>query len=292
VVKVAERGFYKGSGRFSPDGRRLVISMGDPQADLWVMDLDRGTRTRITFGGATHMAPSWSPDGQRVVYVQQNGTSVATGTSLRARAANGAGQEEILMEGDPDGVSRTLLAPQFSSDGRYLVHIEQNGPTGAGVWALPLTDEKGGDKKAFPIVQAQSPQSRIIQARLSPDSRWLAYSSTESGREEVYVTPFPAGQGKWQVSQDGGTFPVWRGDSKEILFSQPDGSLYAALVNTKNNEFELEPPRKLFQVNYTAPLGDPYDVSPDGRRIIFATYPEGAPTPLVLITNWMADLKK
>jgi len=285
--KVAERAFYKGSGRISPDGKHLAISMGDPQADIWVLDLARGARTRLTFGGATHLEPSWSADGQKVAYTRQNGTTVMTGTSLRARLANGGGQEEILMETDP-GTPLTLLSPQWSPDGRYLVHMEQSGPSGAGVWALPLT----GDKKPFPVVQAQSPQARIVQYRLSPDGRWLAYSSTESGREEVYVTHFPSGQGRWQVSQNGGTFPAWRGDSKEIWYVATDLVLHAAGVNSRSNEFELEPSQSMFLVNYVAPVGTPYDVSPDGQRIIFSTFPEGVPTPLVLVTNWTGELKK
>ena len=286
--RVGERAFYKGSGRFSPDGKRLAVSMGDPQADIWVFDLTRGSRTRLTFGGATHLGPSWSADGQRVAYLRQSGATLMMGTSLRARLANGGGQEEVLMEGDLSGVARTLLSPEWSPDGGYLLHMAQSGPTNAGVWALPMT----GGKKAFAIVQPPSPQARIVQFRLSPDGRWLAYSSTESGREEVYVTHFPSGAGRWQVSQSGGTFPSWRGDSKEIYFIGLDGSLHAATVNTKSEEFELDPLRALFQVNYIAPVGTPYDVTPDGQRFVFATYPESVSMPLVLVANWTADLKK
>jgi serine/threonine protein kinase/Tol biopolymer transport system component len=291
--KVAERAFYKGSGRLSPDGKRLAVSMGDPQADIWVFDLARGSRTRLTFGGATHQMPSWSPDGRRVIYARQSGATVVVGNSLRARLASGGGQEEVLMERDTSAAPVTLLAPQWSPDGRYIVHMEQSGPTGAGVWALPVAGEtKTGEKKPIPIVQSPSPQARIIQFRLSSDGRWLAYSSTESGREEVYVTHFPSGAGKWQVSQTGGTFPVWRADSKEIYFIGTDGSMHAAGVNAKSEEFELNPVRALFQTSYLAPMGNPYDVSPDGQRFVFTTLPESAPTPLVLVTNWTADLKK
>jgi eukaryotic-like serine/threonine-protein kinase len=288
IGKIGERSFYKGSGRLSPDGKRLAVSMGDPQADIWVFDLARGSRTRLTFGGATHLMPSWSADGQRVVYVRQSGATVVEGTSLRARLASGGGQEEVLMDRDPSGETQSLLAPQWSPDGRYILHTEQSGPTGAGVWALPTT----GDKKPIPIVQPPSQQARIIQFRLSTDGRWLAYSSTESGREEVYVTHFPSGAGKWQVSQTGGTFPIWRGDSKEIYFIGTDGSVHSAAVNAKSEEFELDPVRTLFQVSYIAPVGNPYDVSPDGQRFIFTTLPESVSTPLVLVTNWTADLKK
>jgi serine/threonine protein kinase/Tol biopolymer transport system component len=285
--KVGERGAYKGSGRISPDGKRLAVSVGDPEADIWVYDLARGTRTRLTFGGGTHLMPSWSPDGQRVVYVTQTGPTLAAGTSLRMRLANGGGQEEILLNGDPNG-GGSVQSPQFSPDGRYLVHVEQTGPADAAFWALPLT----GDKKSFPIVKPPSPQARLISFRLSPDGRWLAYSSTESGREEVYVTHFPNGQGRWQVSQSGATSPAWRADSKEIWFIGPDSSLHGASVNGKSEEFELAPEHTLFQVAYVAPLGDPYDITPDGQRVIMTSLPESAPTPMVLVTNWTSDMKK
>jgi Tol biopolymer transport system component len=286
--RIAERGFYKGSGQISPDGKRIAVSMGDPQADIWVFDLTRGSRTRLTFGGATHLMPSWSADGQRVVYLRQSGATIMAGTSLRARLASGGGQEEVLMERDPSALPVTLLSPQWSPDGKYLIHVEQSGPSDAAIWALPTT----GDKKPFAIVKPPSPQARIVQFRLSPDGRWLAYSSTESGREEIYVTRFPSGAGKWQVSQNGGTFPAWRQDGKEIFFIGLAGGLQSATVNTKSDELEVDPVHVLFQVNYVAPVGHPYDVNPDGQRFVFTTLPESISTPLVLVTNWTADLKK
>ncbi|MFZ0816814.1 MAG: hypothetical protein WAM78_14915, partial [Candidatus Sulfotelmatobacter sp.] len=286
--KIAERAFYKGSGQVSPDGKRIAVSMGDPQADIWVFDLERGSKTRLTFGGATHLMPSWSADGQRVVYVQQTGATIVAGTSLRARPASGGGQEEVLMDRDPSSMPVTLLSPQWSADGKYLLHIEQSGPNNAGIWALPTT----GDKNPFAIVKPPSPQARIVTYRLSPDGRWLAYSSTESGREEVYVTQFPSGNGKWQVSQTGGTFPSWRRDGKEIFFIGLAGAIQAAAVRTKGDQFELDPVHTLFQVSYVAPVGNPYDVAPDGQRFVFTTLPEGVSTPLVLVTNWNAELKK
>jgi serine/threonine protein kinase/Tol biopolymer transport system component len=286
INPVGERTAYKGSGRVSPDGKRIAVSMGDPEADIWVFDLARGTRTRLTFGGGTHHMPSWSADGQRIVYVKQNGNTVFSGTSLRSRLANGGGQEETLMESAPD--QQTLLMPQWSSDSRYLLHMEQHGPTGAAVWALPLT----GDKKPFLLAKAQSPLGRIIQYRLSPDDRWLAYTSTDSGREEVYVTHFPGGEGRWQISQNGGTFPAWRGDSKEIYFVGLDGAIHAASVNPKKDEFELDQVRPLFRVTYTAPSGNAFDNAPDGQHFIITELPQGVPTPLVLVSNWLSDLKK
>ena len=286
IRPVGERTFFKGSGRISPDGKHLAAAMGDPEADIWLFDLERGTRTRLTFGGGTHVMPSWSADGRRIVYVRQNGNTVFSGTSLRSRMANGGGQEEILMESAPAG--ETLLMPQLSSDSRYLLHMEQSGPTGAAVWALPLT----GDKKPIVLAKAQSPLGRIIQYRLSPDDRWLAYTSTDSGREEVYVTHFPSGEGRWQISQTGGTFPGWRGDSKEIYFVGLDGWLHAASVNPQKDEFELDQVRPLFRVSYTAPIGNAYDNAPDGQHFVVTELPQGIPTPLVLVSNWLSELKK
>jgi eukaryotic-like serine/threonine-protein kinase len=286
INPVGERAFFKGSGRISPDGKRLAVAMGDPEADIWIFDLARGTRTRLTFGGGTHLMPSWSADGQRIVYVKQNGNTVFSGTSLRSRLANGGGQEEILMESPPD--QQSLMMPQLSSNSLYLLHVQQLGPTGAAVWALPLT----GEKKPFVLAKAQSPQGRIIQFRLSPDDRWLAYSSTDSGREEVYVTHFPSGEGRWQISQSGGTFPCWRGDSKEIYFVGLDGAVHAASVNPQKDEFELDQVRPLFRVNYTAPIGNAFDNAPDGQHFVVTELPQGVRTPLVLVSNWLSDLKK
>ncbi|HEY8670165.1 MAG TPA: hypothetical protein VIL63_04950, partial [Terriglobales bacterium] len=133
---------------------------------------------------------------------------------------------------------------------------------------------------------------RIVQYRLSPDGRWLAYSSTDSGREEVYVTHFPSGSGRWQVSQSGGTFPDWRGDSREIYFIGMDGAVHAASVNPKSDEFELDSVRALFPVPFTSPVGNAYDVAADGQHFVFVTYPENISTPLVMVTNWTEDLKK
>ena len=286
--KVGERTFYKGAGRLSPDGKRLAVSMGDPQADIWVMDLANRARTRLTFGGATHLEPSWSADGQRVVYTRQNGSSVVSGTSIRARLANGGGQEEILLENHAAGEPVTFFSPQLSPDGKYLVHTEQQGPNVTGIYATPLT----GEKKPITVVKPASDLTRIVQYRLSPDGKWLAYSSTESGREEVYVTHFPSGEGRWQVSQNGGTFPVWRADSKEIWYLGSDSVLYAGEVSVNGGEFELAPVHPMFQVTYTSPVGTPFDVSPDGQKVVLSAFPESVPTPMVLVTNWTGEVKK
>jgi eukaryotic-like serine/threonine-protein kinase len=288
IGKVAERAAYKGAGELSPDGKRLAVAMGDPQADIWVIDLARGSRTRLTFGGATHLSPSWSADGQRVLYEKHSGATVMAGTSLSSRLASGGGQEEVLRAWDPSATPLTLLSPQLSFDGRYLLSLEQSGPSGGTLSAMPTT----GDKKPFVVVRPQSPQAKIVTYRLSPDARWLAYSSTDSGREEIYVTHFPSGAGRWQVSQNGGSWPAWRRDGKEIYFLGLDGFFHAASVNPKSEELELDQVQALFQLTSVAAVGTPYDAAADGQRFVLEASPESVVTPLVLVTNWTADLKK
>jgi Tol biopolymer transport system component len=221
------------------------------------------------------------------------GAAVQQGNSVRARLANGAGQEEVLLDRDPSDPRATFIVPQWSPDGRYLLYLKQSGPAGAAIWALPTF----GDKKPFLVVQPQSPQSKVVQFVLSPDGHWLAYSSDESGHEEIYVThfpSFPSGPGRWQISQSGATYPVWRGDSKEIWFVASDGFFHAVTVNSNPNseEFVSDPPRTLFQYTSTASVGSPYDLAPDGQHLVVTMLPGGAATPLVLVSNWTADLPK
>ena len=282
--KVGDRGFYKGAGRLSPDGKRLAVAMGDPQADIWILDPASRSKTRLTFGGGTHLQPSWSADGQRVVYVRQNGATVVSGSTIRIRLASGGGQEETIpTPNDP----ATLLSPQFTPDGKSLVYTSQKGPSEIGIWTISL--ENG---KASVVLPPPAPPARIVQERLSPDGKWLAYSSTESGREEVYVTHYPSGQGRWQVSQNGGTFPSWSADGNEIWFVATDLQFQAATVNRKNPEFEITPLRPMFSLTYTSPLGTPFDLNPDGQKILTTALPVDAPTPIVLVSNWTNDAKK
>ena len=278
---------YKGI-RLSPDGKRLVVAVGDPLIDIWVLDLARGTRTRLTFDAATHIEPSWSADGQKVAFMVQNGPTITAGSTLHAKLANGGGQDELLLAPDDSAVPTTLMWPQWSADGRYLAYQQQSGPTGASVWAMPLT----GNRKPFPVVKAESAQGAVTYYRLSPDGHWLAYSARDSGREEVYVTSFPSGAGRWQVSSDGGIFPVWRGDGKEIFFIGYDAQLHATETNPGRDEFAVGRTQALFAVRYVNPFFAPYDASPDGQRFLVAFPLTTQSSPLALVSDWKAELKK
>jgi eukaryotic-like serine/threonine-protein kinase len=284
---VAERSSYKG-GQLSPDGKRLVLSLGDPSTNIWVFDLERGTRTRLTFDGASHRMASWSADGERVVFNSQVGATVMSGSTLHAKPTNGGGQDELLLaRKDAKGSPASLFWPQWSRDGRYLVYLEQSGPTGAAIWAVPTS----GEAKPFAVVKPESPSGKVVHVRLSPDGHWLAYSAMDGNREEVYVTSFPEGNGRWQISREGGTFPVWRRDGKEIYYlAISDSNLYAAQVSTQGNRVEVGSSQPLFLVRNTFSQGEPFDVSPDGKRFLVFAQPEGSSSPMMLVLNWATEL--
>ena len=278
-----ERAAYRGMS-ISPDGKRLAVSVGDPTPDIWVVDLARGLRTRVTFDAASHYMPSWSSDGQRIIFTTQTGRAFGIGSTLHAKLANGLGQDELVLK--PDSPGQSLNWPQFSPDGKYVVYEQASGPTGATVWAMTLD----GDRKRSLLIQPQSPQSRVVYFRLSRDGKWLAYSSTDSGREEIYVTSFPSGAGRWQVSRNGGTFPVWRADSKELYYMANDWTLMAAEVAVRTPEFEVQNTRSLFRISDTVPAGSTLDVTPDGQRFVVAAPPSTESVPLTLVLNWTADV--
>ncbi|MGC2193337.1 MAG: protein kinase [Terriglobales bacterium] len=285
---VAERAGYRG-GALSPDGKRLAISMGNPKSDIWVFDLQHGARTRLTFDDATHVMPSWSADGQRVAYMSQFGATTMAGTNLHARLASGGGQDEVLLSRkDAEGNPVTLTWPQWSPDGRYLLYMEQSGPTGSSLWAVPTT----GEAKPQLLVKPESPTGKLTFFRISPDGRWLAYSGNDGGREEIYVTAFPNSNGRWQISREGGTFPVWRHDGKEIYYLGLDAHLLAVSVNTRAGQFEVDKAQQLFEVRNVFALGSPFDVTPDGQRFLVLTQPEVSALPMMLVLNWTTDLNK
>jgi serine/threonine protein kinase len=276
---------YKGM-RLSPDGKRLALAAGDPLVDIWVWDLAHGTRMRLTFDPATHIMPSWSLDGRTVAYVAQG--SSFTGSDLHSKAANGSGQDELLLPAEFGIGGRSLLWPEWSSDKKYLVYQEQAGPVGGAIWAMPLA----GDRKPFPVVRLVSPQGSVTNHRVSPDSRWIAYSARESSREEVYITSFPSGKGRWQISSEGGTFPVWRGDGKELYFVGDDGQLRAVEIKASAGEISVGHSQVLFPLRNVNALFAPFDVTADGQRFLVGMPLNTQSEPLLLVSDWTAALKK
>ncbi len=271
--------------RLSPSGKFLVEAVtAGPQSrasDLWIEDLARGIRTRFTFDPWGHEYPVWSPDETKIAF-----SSERTGVfDIFVKPAIGTGAEQVLVEdSDPKYVN------DWSRDGRYIAYMRlERGKTGWDIWILPLS----GDKKPFPFLASPFNET---DAAFSPDGKWLAYTSDESARNQVYVVPFPQGNGKWQISSNGGHAPRWRQDGKELYYHTPDRKLMAVAMEVKNGSPVIGDPRFLFLVNTPAGTGSQgfgYDVTADGKK--FAVLTEGSKfgtEPLTLMTNWTADLKK
>jgi serine/threonine protein kinase/Tol biopolymer transport system component len=265
----------------SPDGKRLALVAGEPLFELWVVDLERGSRSRLTFDEGTVGDPSWTPDGKSLIYAvttPQGGGNF----DIRSKSASGAGPERTLSD-----VPHAYEFPGISPDSKFLTYIWGAGQKNQSLWAVPLT----GDRKAFTVLTPPAPQSSILYYRISPDGRWVAYVSNETGRNEVYIAPFPAGEGKWQISNIGAAFPVWRGDGKELFFKSLTEEFYATSIAERGAELEIGAPKLLFKMNVYG-VGIPYDVSADGQRFLVNKAEEENAAPLYLVLNWLAGMKK
>jgi serine/threonine protein kinase len=267
----------------SPDGNRLAVMIfagSQGIGDIWVFDLKRGTSTRLTFGEITHVNPAWSSDGKTVFYA-----SNPKGIShIYSKSADGSGPERAVLE-----TNDTVEVPaRASSDGRYLVYYRRENKNDATfhIWALPLF----GDGKPFPVVQTAFDENA---AAVSPDAKWMAYQTNESGRREIYITAFPAGGAKWQVSTNGGISPRWRRDGKELFFLDPADKMVAVDVNASGSAVRLGVPHDLFQTAAIQREYGPFDVTADGKRFLInsGNLKEGSDL-FTLVLNWPAELKK
>lgn len=264
----------------SPDGKHATASVFDRDArryDLWVYDLTRNRRNRFTFDPGNAYEGVWSHDGGQIIF-----SSARKGHfDLYRKLASGTGAEELL---DADGLDKSPTS--WSPDGKFVMYYATGDPkTAYDIWVLPLE----GDRKAFPFLRTESNE---LFGQFSPDGKWVAYTSDESGHREIYVTPFPGAGGKRQVSVAGGQASHWRADGKELYYIAPDNRLMAAEVSMKGAEVEVGAVRPLFGPMPTG-LGYQHDVSPDGQRFLVVTPNEqGAPEPLTLVQNWTAALKK
>ena len=266
----------------SPDEKRIVYSArraggpGQLLLDLWMLDLARGVRSRFTFRNSVVLDAIWSPDGRRIVLTTLN--------SLYLKQANGAGKEELLVDGLINAVPH-----DWSPDGKTIVYSQQSPKTGEDLWLLPVE----GERKPVPYLQTAFNEMR---AQFSPDGKWMAYISDKSGQPQVYVQAIPADGAEFQVSTAGGVQPRWRHDGKELFYLSADGKLMAVPVKT-GASFEITgAAQPLFEMQETAfELPGPLKYQPtiDGRRfLVIAPVGSSEAPPITVVLNWQAGLKK
>jgi len=257
----------------SPDGKRIAIRRSDgANLDVWMIDLTRGVTTRFTFDDTPDGNPIWSPDGTQIAYVG--------GQGLVVKAANGLGATRVVVPADP-----TMLPMDWSRDGRILYQASRSGPTGLDLWTVAAD----GSGKPEPLIQSPFNDER---GRFSPDGRWLAYQSNESGRAEVYVTSLRGAAGKWQISMAGGTEPCWSRDGRELYFLSSDFQLMRVPF-TADEAFHPGTPEPMFRVTVESGLRrNVYDVSPDGSRFLFLLSVGERSTPFTIVQNWKPAARK
>jgi serine/threonine protein kinase/Tol biopolymer transport system component len=246
--------------RFSPDGGRLALGIETKGLDIYVYDFQSDVLTRLTFTGQLSYNPVWTPDGKHIAFQTVSGNDHA----LMWIRSDGAGGAQELLEG------KSLLVPRsFSPDGKFLAYhsgLQNN----SDLWVLPLdTANPDRPKPGTPEVIVGTPANEK-QPAISPDGRWVAYSSDETGIDEIYVRPFHGTSGgKWQVSSGGGNIPGWSRDGKKLFFENMDGRIMLAGYEEKGQSFAASKPRSWMDHQLVSPTGDPnFDISPDGKMIV------------------------
>ncbi|HZR22578.1 MAG TPA: protein kinase [Vicinamibacterales bacterium] len=265
----------------SPDDRHIAVTLpsasGDDR-DIWIVDSQRGTTSRLTFDPGLDVQAVWSPDGTRIAYEStRDGRPV-----IRLKNAAGTSTSEVLVQGDA-----LLYQPSdWSRDGRFLLYRQSVPGTSSDVWVQPLF----GDRKPFAFVRTEATEYGAV---FSPDGRWVAYQSNETSTTEVYVQPFPPTGAKYQVSRNGGSQPEWRHDGKELFFRAPQG-LMAVPVDGAATQFEAGIPHVLFATNMVGSItGRAYAVANNGERfLVVSSADRSVVKPITVLVNWLSAIQK
>jgi Tol biopolymer transport system component len=264
------------SPRLSPDGRRIAVAIDEQQMHVWVYDVARQAMSRLTFEGSINNNPVWTPDGQRITYVSTGRPDAGLFSQLAdgSRAA-----ERLCCDQGSLGLS------SWSPDGQVLIAGGAGGGGDLYVYRLGERDTQ---------ILARTPFGEG-GPMFSPDGRWVAYASNESGRSEIYVQMYPGPGGKWQISTDGGIEPMWNRNGRELFFR--NGNRMMAVAITAQPEFAAGRPTVLFEGQYEATLvsNANYDVTPDGQRFLMLKATgaqEDAPTQINVVLNWFEELKR
>ena len=268
--------------RLSPDGERLAVTIDDATGrGVWVLELSRGTLTRLTFEGG-NSRPIWSPDGERIIFSSNRVGD--TFSNIFSKPADASGTAEQLTTG------AHRIPTSASSDGKTIVFRQGSATTNRDIGMVRLEGERE------PEMLLQTPSDEHT-GMLSPDDRWLAYVSNESGRQEIYVRPFPGPGGKWPISTEGGTEPMWSRDGQELFYR--NGEKMMAVAISTEPEFAPAKPTSLFEGVYETgggPAGgypgSNYDLTPDGRFVMIRTDESSGPTQINVVLNWFEELKR
>jgi len=288
-------GLYR-TPRFSPDGKRLAVSIGNAQGDdIWVKDLDRDTPSKLSFLTGTNRWPVWTPDGKNIVFQSTN----AAAPGLYWLRSDGSGEAQRLTDGKLQEIPNS-----FSPDGKHLAFYQVGNGNSPDIFtALVEVDPARGAlgvRLGNPELFLGTPFTEVAPA-FSPDGRWVAYSSSESGEFEVYVRPFPGPGGRWQISTGGGGYPVWSRDGRELLFETLDQRMmavsYTVSHTTGGDSFAAEKQRSWTEARLRD-IGtySNYDLAPDGKRLA-ALVADGAngqkpPTHLTFLLNFFDELRR
>jgi len=293
--KAGDSGEYWGLS-LAPDGTRGVVSWLNPaqvplSIDLWFLDFAHGTKTRFTFGEGNSQSPIWSPDGSHVIFISNRENGLY---DLYQKPSSGVKDAEVLLKS-----SEEKDANDWSSDGRLLLYTSQNIKTGADLWLLPLQ----GERTPIPFLRTEFNE---FDGHFSPDMHWVAYTSDESGGNEIYVrrfsqapeSGFSAEEGKWMISKGAGTGPRWRGDGRELYYRSPDGTVMAATISP-GTAFQVRTVNPLFRASVSSPkiFGSYvyfyWDAMRDGTRFLIPTpVAENPPSPFDVVLNWTSLLRK
>jgi hypothetical protein len=269
------------SPAISPDGRQVAVDISNQQTtstNIWVYDLSSQIRSRLTFSNDGDFTPVWSPDGSRIAYTH-GGTDRREGVYIVS--ASGVDTGAFLTPSKPN-----MRVTDWTSDGKYILAHAVGASTDFDIWVIP-TD---GSTAPFTLLETQFAES---QAKVSPDGRWVAYLSLESGKEEVYVAQFPKPMGKWQVSNNEGDRPRWSRDGKKLYYLDNNEHICEAAVDGSGSAFKVGQRRQLFEIRGSRP-GLVFDVFGNGERFVINQSPYRGEnrSSFNLVQNWSAELKK